>query len=104
MIKSNYSRDYFIRYIQKEIFDEYELKVLDNITIASMRDDLYTPIMLCKENNIDIHDLFPIEVNGGGDIKLKFYQNGEVYKHDGFENKIVYLHRSYGSDSICQNK
>ena len=96
-----YSREDFITYL-KTLADKYALKIANEYQAASLRDDLYFPIKSCEENNIDIHDLFPIKILCDGTFEFKFYQNGDVYLHT--PQNIVCLYRSYGSDCICQDK
>lgn len=101
MNKIIYSREEFIEYL-KELADKYSLRIADEHNATRLRDDLFEPIKSCEENNIDIHDLFPIQIKCGGTIEFKFYQNGDVYLHTPY--RIACLHNSYGSDSICRDK
>ena len=101
MNKSIYTRDDFIGYLKK-LADKYALNIADSYNATQFRNDLYFPIKSCKENNVDIHDLFPIEIKCGEYMTFKFYQNGDMYAHTPY--RIICLHNSYGSDSICQDK
>ncbi len=98
MNKRIYSREEFIEYL-KELADKYSLKIADEYNATRLRDDLFEPIKSCKENNIDIHDIFPISIKCGGTIEFKFFQCGTVYLHTPY--RIVYIHGPYTQDSIC---
>ena len=95
------SREDFLDCV-KELMSKYSLKIANDYYAMSLRDELYLPIKTCEENNIDIHDLFPLKVKCGGMFEFKFYQNGDVYAHTPY--RIVCVCTEYGSDSICQDK
>lgn len=92
-----------LNYINKYIIAEHDKDILNNDTIATIRDKLCFPIKTCEAYHVNIENLFPIIVSCGGDITIKFYQSGEVYMHEP-NNKIICLYRGYGSDSLCQDR
>lgn len=86
--------------IANSIIGKYIASDISPSLIEEIRDELYNPIMECKEKNIDIHDLFPFTFDCGCKTIVKLYQNGEVYIH-GITH-ISYLYKSYDSESICK--
>ena len=98
MNKRIYLREEFIKHL-KELADKYSLRIADEHNATRLRDDLFEPIKSCEENNIDIHDMFPICIKCGGTIEFKFFQCGTVYLHTPY--RIVYIHGPYANDSIC---
>lgn len=98
MNKRIYSREEFIECL-KELADKYSLQIADKYNATRLRDDLFEPIKSCEENNIDIHDMFPICIKCGNTIEFKFFQCGTVYLHTPY--RVVYIHGPYTGDSIC---
>lgn len=98
MNKQIYSKEDFIEYLN-ELSDKYTLIIADEYNATRLRGDLFESIKQCEENNIDIHDLFPITIKCGNTIEFKFFQCGTVYLHTPY--RIVYIHGPYVSDSIC---
>ena len=98
MNKRIYSREEFIEYL-KELADKYSLHIADEYNATRLRDDLCEPIKSCEENNIDIHDMFPICIKCCGTIEFKFFQCGTVYLHT--PRGVVCIHGPYVQDSIC---
>ena len=88
-----YTKQYFRKYLIKLLTDKYKFEVMN----ASNRESIVTEInainKLATEYNVDIHDIFPIIVDCGAGIRVKFYQNGDVYLY-GDNGCVACLHES----------
>lgn len=86
------SSDYYVKMLLN-IANKYELEQCDQKTISSLREDIMHVVIDAKVNQRNISELFPIDIDCGNNIRLKIYQNGEIYKHDN--GNISYLHGKY---------
>ena len=82
------SSNYYVKMLLN-IVNKYELEQCDQKTISSLREDIMHAVIDAR----NISELFPIDIDCGNNIRLKIYQNGEIYKHDN--GNISYLPGKY---------
>ena len=99
LMKCNINSITYYEHMLKNLLNKYEFKNCSERTIFSIREDIQIVVRYANVCNVDINKLFPVIIDHGGGILLKFYQNGEVYTHGS--NNITCLHGSYEDDSIC---
>lgn len=98
-MSNNYTLNMFYNNIYK-LGKKYENSKVNNETISNFRDDIHNEVVNAYNNDINVSICFPIVIELGCNMELKFFQSGDVYLHDNDDDVIECIFNSYESKYI----